>query len=68
MSNQIQNPNVKILQPVEKLNHNVTPAKAGVHKVLKILDSHFRGNDRNGVNRSFPAGSLHFDIHLTFGF
>jgi hypothetical protein len=31
----------------------VTPAKAGVHNNLKLLDSRFRGNDKYGARRTF---------------
>jgi hypothetical protein len=32
-----------------KTQKTVTPAKAGVQKVLKILDSRLRGNDKPGL-------------------
>ena len=32
----------------QKVSRSVTPAKAGVHNYLKLLDSRFRGNDENG--------------------
>jgi hypothetical protein len=36
---------VTAYMPAEKLENIVTPVKAGANKVLKILDSHFLGND-----------------------
>ena len=34
----------------QKVEDHVTPAKAGVHKELKSLDSCFRRNDNEGKN------------------
>jgi hypothetical protein len=34
------------LEPLAKLDKTVTPAKAGVQKCARNLDSRFRGNDR----------------------
>jgi len=36
----------------------VTPAKAGVQKLLKNLDSRLRGNDVCGLNASFATASI----------
>ena len=36
-------------EAIAKLNKSVTPAKAGVQKFLKRLDSRFRGNDNLGL-------------------
>jgi hypothetical protein len=38
--------NQEIDEPLEKLDKSVTPAKAGVQKSLKELDSGFRRNDK----------------------
>jgi hypothetical protein len=37
------------LDPIAKVKKGVTPAKAGVQKFLKRLDSRFRGNDNLGL-------------------
>jgi hypothetical protein len=37
------------LEPIAKLNKTVTPAKAGVQNMLKLLDSGFRRNDTKGL-------------------
>jgi hypothetical protein len=50
---EIRNPNIetrnksKIDDPVKSLK-TVTPAEAGVQISLDLLDSRFRGNDKNG--------------------
>jgi len=31
----------------------VIPAQAGIHNMLKLLDSRLRGNDKNGKNLLF---------------
>ena len=36
-----------------KSRKDVTPAKAGVQNNLKLLDSRFRGNDKNGSKLTF---------------
>jgi hypothetical protein len=38
----------------------VTPAKAGVQKPLKRLDSRLRGNDRKGLSPTF-CETVNFD-------
>jgi hypothetical protein len=40
---------------------NVIPAKAGIHNMLKLLDSRLRGSDRWGIIR----GSLIYDFLAT---
>jgi hypothetical protein len=35
------------MEPISKLSKTATPAKAGVQKVAKMLDSGFRRNDNN---------------------
>jgi hypothetical protein len=37
------------MKAIVKLKKGVTPAKAGVQKFLKRLDSRFRGNDYLGL-------------------
>ena len=37
----------------QKVKIPVTLAKAGVHNDLELLDSRFRGNDKNEVMRTF---------------
>ena len=37
------------IEAIAKLKKGVTPAKAGVQKFFKRLDSRFRGNDSLGV-------------------
>jgi hypothetical protein len=37
------------IEPIAKLKKGVVPAKAGVQKSLKILDSRFRWNDDLGL-------------------
>ena len=41
----------KYKEATAKLNKGVTPAKAGVQKFLKKLDSRFRGNDNPGFSQ-----------------
>jgi hypothetical protein len=36
-------------EPIAKFKKDVSPAKAGVQKYLKRLDSRFRGNDNLGL-------------------
>ena len=40
----------------------VTPAKAGVQKLLKRLDSRFRGNDKLGLLQLARKQCVHPDI------
>jgi hypothetical protein len=42
-------------QDAEKLRFSVTPAKAGVQDVFKLLDSGFRRNDDLGLKGTFSA-------------
>ncbi len=41
---------------LEATSKNVIPAKAGIHKLLTLLGSRLRGNDKLGIIR----GSLEF--------
>ena len=47
--------NTDYYQNAEKLHSIVTPAKAGVQKILKRLDSCFRRNDNIRPKRTFLA-------------
>jgi len=40
-----------------KRPHAVIPAQAGIHNILKSLDSRLRGNDKKGQNRLFTRPS-----------
>jgi len=42
----------------QKVPIPVTPARAGVYNILKLLDSRFRGNDEKGAFKTFYATSL----------
>jgi len=44
---------IKIMKCLQKVSKVVTPAKAGVHKQLMLLDSRFHGNDNNGCFLTF---------------
>ena len=46
-------PRIPAFEGVDKHKEAVTPAEAGVPKLLKTLDSRFHGNDGKGVQRSF---------------
>jgi hypothetical protein len=48
---------------------NVIPAKAGIQKLLTLLDSRLRGSDKLVIIRVLPKFLiLKFVIDLTFGF
>ena len=36
---------------IKATSKNVIPAEAGIHKLLKLLNSHFRGSDELGIIR-----------------
>jgi len=38
---------------IKATSKNVIPAKAGIHKVLTLLDSRLRGSDKLGIIRGF---------------
>jgi hypothetical protein len=40
---------ILIIKPIAEPKKGVTPAKAGIQKLLKRLDSRFRGNDNLGL-------------------
>jgi len=50
-----------------KSRKRVIPAKAGIHKVLKLLDSRLRGNDINKRNWTFYE-AVNFFQHDYFYF
>ena len=47
------------MRQLQNSTKGVTPAKAGVQKSLKRLDSRFRGNDNIGLLQLAP-NDLHF--------
>ncbi len=45
-----------------KSRNPVIPAEAGIHNVLQSLDSHLRGNDEQGENRTFYESNIQSSI------
>jgi hypothetical protein len=49
---------VKLKDP----SKNIIPAKAGIHKLMALLDSRLRGSDKFGIIRGSLKGSLNLIV------
>ena len=45
--------NKRIVMVLTKVTQPVIPASAGIHNMLKLLDSRLRGNDENATRLTF---------------